>query len=98
MSRPIEFQNHPFRFLLYLEWILLAFSAISAVLPFRSERFQTNFPELTIACLTIFGLMGLRLPTSNQRNKLLYTALEIILILITAFLGVELLDCFPFLT
>jgi signal transduction histidine kinase len=97
MSRPIEFKNHPFRFLLYLEWILLAFSAISAVLPFRSERFQTNFPELTIACLALFGLMGLRLPTSNQRNKLLYTALEIILILITAFLGGGTARLFPFL-
>jgi signal transduction histidine kinase len=97
MSRPIEFKNHPFRFLLYLEWILLAFSAISAVLPFRSERFQTNFPELTIACLAIFGLMGLRLPTTNQRNKLLYTALEIILILITAFLGGGTARLFPFI-
>ncbi|NEU71031.1 sensor histidine kinase [Hassallia byssoidea VB512170] len=97
MSRPIEFKNHPFRFLLYLEWILLAFSAISAVLPFRSEKFQTNFPELTISCLAIFGLMGLRLPTNNQRNKLLYTALEIILILITAFLGGGTARLFPFL-
>jgi signal transduction histidine kinase len=97
MSRPIEFRNHPFRFLLYLEWILLAFSAVSAVLPFRSERFQTNFPELTIACLMLFGLMGLRLPTSNQRNKLLYTGLEIILILITAFLGGGPARLFPFL-
>lgn len=97
MSRPIEFKNHPFRFLLYLEWILLAFSAISAVLPFRSERFQTNLPELTISCLVIFGLMGLRLPTNNQRNKLLYTALEIILILITAFLGGGTARLFPFL-
>ncbi len=97
MSHPIEFKNHPFRFLLYLEWILLAFSAISAVFPFRSERFQTNFPELTIACLIIFGLMGLRLPTNNQRNKLLYTGIEIILILITAFLGGETARLFPFL-
>ena len=97
MTRPIEFKNHPFRFLLYLEWILLAFSAISAVLPFRSERFQTNFPELTICCLAIFGLMGLRLPTNNQINKFLYTALEIILILITAFSGGGTARLFPFL-
>ncbi|MBW4446119.1 MAG: sensor histidine kinase [Spirirestis rafaelensis WJT71-NPBG6] len=97
MTRPIEFKNHPFRFLLYLEWILLAFSAISAVLPFKSEKFQTNFPELAISCLVIFGLMGLRLPTNNQRNKLLYTGLEIILILITAFLGGGTARFFPFL-
>lgn len=97
MTRPIEFKNHPFRFLLYLEWILLAFSAIIAVLPFKSEKFQTNFPELAISCLVIFGLMGLRLPTNNQRNKLLYTGLEIILILITAFLGGGTARFFPFL-
>ncbi len=95
MSRPIEFKNHPFRFLLYLEWILLAFSAFSAVLPFRSERYP-QFPELTICCLTIFGLMGLRLPISNQRNKLVYTLLEILLILIIAFYGGRTARQFPF--
>jgi signal transduction histidine kinase len=97
MSRPIEFKNHPFRFLLYLEWILLAFSALSAVFPFRSERFSANFPELTICCLTIFALMGLRLPTNNQINKLLYTAIEIILILTTVFVGGGTARLFPFL-
>lgn len=97
MSRPIEFKNHPFRFLLYLEWILLAFSAITAVLPFPSPRFSSSFPELTICALIIFGLMGLRLPTNSFKNKFIYTILEIILILITGFYGGKTTRNFPFL-
>jgi signal transduction histidine kinase len=97
MSRPIEFKNHPFRFLLYLEWTLLAFSAIAAVLPFPSPRFSSSFPELTICALIIFGLMGLRLPTNNLKNKLIYTTIEIILILITGSFGGKTARIFPFL-
>ncbi|MEJ1932747.1 sensor histidine kinase, partial [Nostoc sp. NIES-2111] len=66
MSRAIKLNNHPFRFLLYLEWVLLAISIITSVLPYPSPKFSSRFPELTILSLTIFGLMGLRLPTHNN--------------------------------
>lgn len=97
MNRPIKFTNHPFRFLLYLEWTLLAFSAISAVFPFPSPRFPYRFPETTIFCLIIFGLLGLRLPTNNQINKLLYTACQIILVLIIIYSGERTANIFPFI-
>jgi signal transduction histidine kinase len=97
MSRPIQFNNHPFRFLLYLEWILLAFAAFSAALPYPWHKFSTRFPELTICSLTIFGLMGLRLPTGNQVFKVIYTAVEIFLIIITGFFGGRTARLFPFL-
>ena len=95
MSRPIKFNNHPFRFLLYLEWILLAFAAFTAAIP-SHHRFSTKFPEIAICSLLLFGLMGLRLPTSNKMIKVLYTVSEILLILITGFSGGKTARLFPF--
>ncbi|MBD2436682.1 sensor histidine kinase [Nostoc sp. FACHB-110] len=97
MSSPINIKNHPFRFLLYLEWILLALAIISSALPEPFSKFVSKFPELTIVCLIIFGLMGLRLPTSNQRNKIIYTAIEILLLFITGIFGGRAARLFPFL-
>ncbi len=98
MSRPIEIKNHPFRFLLYLEWVLLGMAILGAVEPSpRWQRFSSQFPELTICSLIIFGLMGLRLPTGNQFNKVAYTACEVFLILITIFFGGRTSRLFPFI-
>ena len=97
MNRPIQFNNHPFRFLLYLEWLLLGFSALMALMPSPSPRFSVMYPELTICSLTFFGLMGLRLPTYNKTNKVIYTTIEVILILITGFFGGRSARLFPFL-
>ncbi|MEA5569843.1 sensor histidine kinase [Calothrix sp. UHCC 0171] len=86
MSRPIQFNNHPFRFLLYLEWILLAIAAISAIVPYPISRYSnyTGYPGLTIFSLMIFTILGLRLPTNKQFHKILYTALQVILIVVIA--------------
>jgi signal transduction histidine kinase len=97
VNRPIQFNNHPFRFLLYLEWILLAFAVITSILPSFSQRFQPRFPELTICSLVLFGLMGLRLPTRSSFNKVIYTTTEIFLILIIGFFGGRTARLFPFL-
>jgi signal transduction histidine kinase len=97
MNRAIQFKNHPFRFLLYLEWVLLAISIITSILPYPSPKFSSRFPELTILSLTIFGLMGLRLPTSNNINKVIYTACEIVLIFITGLFEGRAARMFPFL-
>jgi len=97
MNRPIQFNNHPFRFLLYLEWLLLGFSALMALIPSSSPHFSTIFPELTICSLSVFGLMGLRLPTHNKTNKVIYTAIQVVLILITGFFGGRSARLFPFL-
>ncbi|MEA5514829.1 sensor histidine kinase [Nodularia sp. UHCC 0506] len=97
MSRSIQFNNHPFRFLLYLEWALLAIAVFTAALPSPSPRFMTKFPELTILSLIIFGLMGLRLPTTNYLTKIVYTATEILLIATTGFFGGRIARLFPFL-
>ncbi|MCC5647353.1 sensor histidine kinase [Nostoc sp. CHAB 5824] len=51
MSRPIQIKKHPFPSLLYLEWILLAITALIAVIPPPLRRFRSKPPELTICGL-----------------------------------------------
>ncbi len=96
MHRPIKFKNHPFRFLLYLEWLLLVLVAFMSTIPSR-HQFSTNSPELRVFCLLLFGLMGLRLPTSNKITKFLYTIAEILLIVTTGVLDGRTARPFPFL-
>ena len=97
MSRPIQINNHPFRFLLYLEWILLTIAICTSILPYPAQRFPNRVPELAICSLIIFGIMGLRLPTGNHIVKIIYTAIEIFLLLTTGFFGVRTARLFPFL-
>ncbi|MBW4646200.1 MAG: sensor histidine kinase [Goleter apudmare HA4340-LM2] len=97
MSRSIKFNNHPFRFLLYLEWILLGIATLIAILPYHSARHSQRIPELTILSLFLFGFMGLRLPTGNRITKIFYTVIEIILILMTGVYGGRTARLFPYL-
>ncbi|PLZ28144.1 two-component sensor histidine kinase [Fischerella thermalis WC442] len=85
MSRPINISNHPFRFLLYLEWVLLIISAFAVLIPSHFQRFNNQSIELTILSLLVFGLMGLSLPTNNKKIKVIYTIIEVILILFISF-------------
>lgn len=86
MNRPIQIQNHPFRFLLYLEWVLLVVAALSEATPYPFRRFPRE-PLLMIVTIAGFGLIGLRLPTGKHLTKILYTSLEISLILLTVAVG-----------
>jgi signal transduction histidine kinase len=97
MTPPIHFKNHPFRFLLYLEWVLLAIAVLTAALPSPYPRLNAAFPKLTIVSLIIFGIMGLRLPTNNYLNKFIYTGCQILLIFTTGFFGGRIARLFPFL-
>ncbi|MEH2259017.1 sensor histidine kinase [Nostoc sp.] len=115
MSRPIQIKKHPFPSLLYLEWTLLAITALTAVIPPPLRRFRPKppelsicsafpdlsvcsiLPELSICSLIIFALMGLRLPRNNQITKVIYTAIEILLILIIGLFGERFARLFPFL-
>ncbi|MBD2493513.1 sensor histidine kinase [Nostoc sp. FACHB-280] len=100
MNEPIQIHNHPFRFLLYLEWILLTLAISSSTFPDPSPRFANyanQFPELTIGCLIIFGVMGLRIPTDKPINKIIYTSIEILLLFITGMFGGRVARLFPFI-
>lgn len=96
MTRPIQPQNHPFPFLLYLEWALLAIAIWTEFLPNPSWRFP-RFPLLTLISITGFGVMGLRLPTGKPIYKVIYTTIEILLILLTSLTGNRAIRLFPFL-
>lgn len=96
MSQPIQYNNHPFRFLLYLEWILLGVAIFTTSLPLPQRGYRpSSMPELTILSLIIFGLMGLRLPTANTPVKVVYTVLQIILVAITTFFWGKAARLFP---
>jgi signal transduction histidine kinase len=94
MSDTIRIQNHPFPFLLYLEWSLLGIAMLVEALP--APFLQTHrMPLLSIVSMVGFGLIGLRLPKTGQRSKILYTGLQIGLLLIGTVMGGNRL--FPFL-
>lgn len=78
----LHWQPHPFRLLLYLEWILLGLSAFKAFgLPLWSLPFlqgETNY-FVTASLLLAFGLMGLRLPITRI-GKWIYTSISLSLV------------------
>lgn len=86
MSYPIQFKTHPFRFLLYLEWVLVLIVALIEALPDRHPQ-PVQIELLTLGCIIGFSLMGLKLPTGSQSGKILYTALEIGLLTLAEILG-----------
>ena len=81
VNNSINFNNHPFKFLLYLEWGLLLIAALTEFI------FQgvSRFPLLTFVTWSIFAAMGLRLPKNNQPEKVIYIVTEILLISLAGF-------------
>lgn len=86
MSQPIQIHNHPFRFLLHLEWVLLVIAILSEASPYPFYRIPRE-PLLMILSMVGFGMMGLRIPTGKQFYKVLYTIIEILLIVLTVIAG-----------
>ena len=92
MNYSIKFKNHPFRFLLYLEWILLTIAVLiefipiptplSAIKPFQDA---IRLPLLNLVCLGIFAVMGLRLPKNNLVTKVIYIFIELLLVFLAVF-------------
>jgi signal transduction histidine kinase len=89
MSRAIQLNNHPFRFLLYIEWGLLAVAIISVLdaPPARMGRHNgpppgwEHSPSIALVPLIFFGLMGLYLPV-GKLSRLSHTLAQILLILL----------------
>ncbi len=98
MSRAIQPHNHPFRFLLYLEWGLLTVAFISVLNgppppPGSHGGHHGPPPEwglvpfmhgplIAVIPLILFGLMGLYLPV-GKLSRLGHTCGQILLILLT---------------
>lgn len=94
--RSIQIHNHPFKFLLYLEWGLLAIAILTELIPPPFPRVY-RFPLPTIISIIGFGLMGLRLPNGSLVDKIVYTAIEILLILSTGITRIRAIRLFPLL-
>jgi hypothetical protein len=85
-------KNHPFSLFLYLEWILLS---ISLLIDFRVGNilgkppfFATGDIKYSLLFFTFFTfwVMGLKLPTA-RKYQLIYTILELLLILFANYVG-----------
>jgi signal transduction histidine kinase len=74
----------PLRLLLYLEWLLLGMSTLTALLLPPIYPLQTS-PWLTVLSIVVFGVMGLKLPTHKFTHKVLYTAVELGIVVLPAF-------------
>ncbi|MGH7999313.1 MAG: sensor histidine kinase [Brasilonema sp.] len=82
MNRLIQFQSHPFRLLLYLEWILLGITLILPPHPLNMPQVSPQQPLLWFLSIACFGALGLWLPTVNLFSKVLYTGFGFGLILL----------------
>ncbi|NJN87207.1 MAG: sensor histidine kinase [Leptolyngbyaceae cyanobacterium SL_7_1] len=96
MSQTIHPKNHPFPFLLYLEWALVAIAILAELAPTPFMR-DSRYPLVLMASMAGFGLIGLRLPTGQLLPKVLYTLLEFGLIGLITAAGLRGLRLFPFL-
>lgn len=94
--RSIQIHNHPFKFLLYLEWVLLAIAILTELIPPPFPRVH-HFPLPTIVSIISFGVIGLRLPTGSLVDKIVYTAIEFLLILSTGITRIRAIRLFPLL-
>jgi signal transduction histidine kinase len=86
-SPAIQLHNHPFRFLLYLEWGLLTMALIGLLDSPPSPLARHGAPPagwehspfISVISLILFGLMGLYLPV-GKLSRLCHTLVQILLI------------------
>ncbi|OUC11836.1 MAG: hypothetical protein B0A82_25330 [Alkalinema sp. CACIAM 70d] len=79
-------RNHPLKFLLYFEWILLTIALI-AELSIGGGRWVPREPFLNMLCIAIVGILGLRIPTQQLGAKISYTLLNAGLIILSSLLS-----------
>ncbi|MEL6554532.1 MAG: sensor histidine kinase [Cyanobacteria bacterium J06621_11] len=76
----------PLRLLLYVEWILLSMGALMSItVTVLRQSFQIPWIELSLVGL--ISLMGLYLPLTQLRAKIIYTVVEL------ALLGIVMMRC-----
>ncbi len=73
---PDQTAARPLRLLLYVEWILLSMAALIGITAtLFHQAAQLSWLELLLFCL--IGVMGLYLPLTQFRTKVLYTMVEL---------------------
>ena len=103
-------QKHPFRLLLYLEWILLGIALLAVLSPLFHKPppplhgpgfFRPwpprglRFPVAAAISIGVLGLMGLRLPSRSRLLQVLYTSLGFGLSWLAVLLGGRGPNVFP---
>lgn len=81
-------KNHPFRFLLQFEWVLLGLCATGELVqvpPFRVLRGVPHAPFLNLTIVLVFALLSLRLPERDSPQRWSYGAFLFGLLTIAAF-------------
>ena len=94
--RAIRLDNHPFPFLLYGEWMLMAIALISEFSPSVLPR-SGGFPVLALLAILGFGVLGLWLPTKPLGLQIGHVALQFGLLVLAARLSAVGLRLFPLL-
>ncbi|NJM99180.1 MAG: sensor histidine kinase, partial [Phormidesmis sp. RL_2_1] len=74
------------RFLLWLEWILLGVSALGEIRQ-QLQLFEVRSPLISLACIALLGLLGLRLPQTSLSAKLAYMAINLCLVMTASVVG-----------
>lgn len=84
LPEPLKFQQNPFRFLLYAEWIMIATCFSFAVMESVEEK---QLPIQHVLVLGILSIMAALLPRGKLIYKVAYVATEILLVFYGATLG-----------
>jgi signal transduction histidine kinase len=77
--------NHPIKFLLYFEWVLLAIVFLAELPQF--PRGESRILLLNLGCIALFALLGLRLPKTNTNLKILHLGTSFATLLVGAMLA-----------
>lgn len=88
--------NHPFPFLLYMEWGLLGLAILGQLTPRMLPRLQTD-PTLVVLFILAFGGFGLWLPQGRLWQRVAHTGGQFALILLASQIGALGLQLFPLL-
>ena len=95
-SQAIRPANHPFPFLLYMEWALLGLAMLNELTPTLLPSANTT-PLFTITCIFGFGVLGLWLPTGKISYRITHVIGQFSLILLASKVGLVGLRLFPLL-
>jgi len=85
VKQQISISNHPIRFLLYLEWILLSIVAVAEIVSSYGNILPTH-SGVNLCCLAVFTVMGLKLPV-KPISQALYNFLELSSIVTASLVG-----------
>lgn len=100
MDRLKQFKTYPFGLFLWLEWIFLG-ALILGYLPniFVNAKYRIDSDLINIAliviplCIILLGGMGLKLPRRKTLYKWMYFTVQLVLVLLPAYLTEEISYC-----